>query len=94
MTPDASALGALAAGTPVVMAPSAAEGIGVSRGSEALIADTPDEWVKAIVSLYHDADRWAAMSRRAQDFAERSFSFEGGLTMMREALEKAGVYVG
>lgn len=87
-------IGALAAGTPVVMSPLAAEGVGISRGSEAMVAETVDEWVQAIVALYHDGDRWAAMSRRAQDYAERSFSFENGLVMMRQALGLAGVYVG
>lgn len=87
-------IGALAAGTPVVMSSIAAEGIGASRGSEAAVADTPQEWVEAITSLYDDGERWTAMSYNAQALARRSFSFQNGLTMMRQALEAAGLYVG
>ncbi len=87
-------IGALAAGTPTTMTSLAGEGIGVSRGVEAIIADGVTEWVQSVSSLYHDEARWGEMSLRARDFARRNFSLESGLAKMKAALEMAGVYVG
>ncbi|MDI9847784.1 glycosyltransferase [Rhodoblastus sp. 17X3] len=86
-------VGALASGTPTIMSPIAAEGIGVSNGLEAIVAQTAAEWVAAVKALYTDEKRWTAMSEAAKRFAGRQFSFENGLTRMREALALAGVYV-
>ncbi len=41
-------VGALAAGAPTVMTSLAAEGVGVGRGVEAIVVDTPDDWVEAV----------------------------------------------
>ena len=85
-------IGALAAGAPSVVSPLAAEGIGLSAGSEAFVAETPADWVDSVVALYEDEARWSEMSKRAQAFVKRNFSFELGLTRMRDALAAAGVY--
>jgi GT2 family glycosyltransferase len=87
-------IGALAAGTPTIMTSLAGEGVGVSRGVEAVIADSASEWVSAIAALYHDEKRWTEMSRHALQFARENFSFESGLKKMSAALAMAGVYVG
>jgi GT2 family glycosyltransferase len=86
--------GALAAGAPTVMTSLAAEGIGVSRGVEAIVVDAVNDWVDAIVSLYDDEARWTEMSVRAKRFARENFSFERGVETMRAALAAGGVYVG
>ena len=85
-------IGALAAGAPSVVSPLAAEGIGLSAGSEALVAETAEDWVRHIVSLYEDEARWNEMSKRALTFVRRNFSFEEGVKRMRAALATAGVY--
>ena len=85
-------IGALAAGAPSVVSPLAAEGIGLSAGSEALVAETAEDWVRHIVSLYEDEARWNEMSKRALTFVRRNFSFEEGVKRMRAALAIAGVY--
>jgi GT2 family glycosyltransferase len=85
-------IGALAAGTPSVISPLAAEGVGVSAGVEAIVAETPAEWVGAISSLYSDERRWTAMSERARALVAANFSFEQGVQRMRAALAVAGVY--
>ncbi len=87
-------IGALAAGVPTIMTSLAGEGVGFSRGVEAVIADTVAEWVDAVSKLYHDEARWSEMSLRARAFARNNFSFEGGLAKMKVALDMAGVYVG
>lgn len=85
-------IGALAAGAPSVVSPLAAEGIGLSAGSEAFVAEAPEDWVRAIVSLYQDEARWNEMSKRALEFVKQNFSFEDGVKRMRAALAVAGVY--
>ena len=87
-------IGALAAGTPTIMTSVAAEGIGISRGVEAAIADTVPEWVAAVTALVGDENRWNEMSDRARKFTRTNYSFENGLKLMRAALATAGVYVG
>jgi GT2 family glycosyltransferase len=86
--------GALAAGAPTVMTSLAVEGIGVSRGVEAIVVDAVKDWVDAIVSLYDDEPRWTQMSARAKRFARENFSFERGVETMRAALAAGGVYIG
>ncbi|HXT07996.1 MAG TPA: glycosyltransferase [Roseiarcus sp.] len=85
-------IGALAAGTPSVVSPLAAEGVGISAGVQAMLAETPAEWVSAIAALYSDERRWAEMSERARAFVATNFSFEQGQMRMRAALAAAGVY--
>jgi GT2 family glycosyltransferase len=87
-------IGALAAGTPTIMTSLAGEGIGVSRGVEAIVADSPAEWVSAVASLYNVESRWNEMSRHALNFARASYSVENGIKLMSSALAMAGVYVG
>jgi GT2 family glycosyltransferase len=87
-------VGALAAGAPTVMTSLAAEGLGISRGVEAIVVDAPGDWVEAIVALYGDEARWTEMSARARRFARDNFSFARGVETMRAALAAAGVYVG
>jgi GT2 family glycosyltransferase/glycosyltransferase involved in cell wall biosynthesis len=85
-------IGALAAGMPSVVSPLAAEGVGISSGVEAMVAETPADWVRAIALLYGDERRWAEMSERARAFVTANFSFEQGVRRMRDALAAAGVY--
>ncbi|MDI9846575.1 glycosyltransferase [Rhodoblastus sp. 17X3] len=86
-------IGALAAGSPTIMTSIAGEGIAISNGSEAFIANALTEWVDSVKTLYMDEKRWMDMSDRARRFARLNFSFEAGRIKMKEALAKAGVYV-
>jgi len=85
-------IGALAAGAPCVVSPLAAEGVGLSAGSEALVAETIEDWARDIVALYQDEALWTEMSMRGRAFVERNYSFENGVKRMRAALAAAGVY--
>jgi GT2 family glycosyltransferase/glycosyltransferase involved in cell wall biosynthesis len=82
-------IGALAAGIPTIMTSLAGEGVGISRGVEAVIADSASEWVAAVSMLYNDEKRWTDMSRHALQFARENFSFESGLKKMSAALAPA-----
>ena len=85
-------LGALAAGVPCVVSPLAAEGVGVSAGSEAVVAESVAAWVRAIVGLHEDERRWSEMSARARAFIDNNYSPAVGLARMRAALAAAGIY--
>ncbi|MFT4039648.1 MAG: glycosyltransferase [Thermomicrobiales bacterium] len=84
-------LDALAHGTPSVLSPIAAEGIGVRNGIEAFIAETPEQWARAIEALYHDPLLWENVSQAARDHARTAYSFRRGQELMVEALEVAGI---
>lgn len=83
---------ALSFGIPSVLSPIAAEGVGLSDGTDALIAQTPKQWADAITQLYSNPQRWAEVSQAALSFAGRRFSLERGVAMMRDALESLGLY--
>jgi glycosyltransferase involved in cell wall biosynthesis len=85
-------IGALASGTPTVMTSIAAEGIGISNGVEAFIANTIPEWIAHITALYSDDSLWLTMSQRALAFATHHYSFEGGREEMKSALAAAEIY--
>jgi glycosyltransferase involved in cell wall biosynthesis len=85
-------LGALAHGIPCVLSPIAAEGTGVRDGLECHIAETPEQWVRAIADLYNDPEAWQAMSKQAIEFTERFYSFGRGRELMRSAFEAAGIF--
>lgn len=83
----------LSYGVPSVLSPIAAEGIGVRDGFEALIAESPKEWVLAIKRLYTDAELWDKISKNALEFVKKEYSFEKGVNMVRRALELTDIYV-
>ncbi|GJD60448.1 glycosyltransferase [Methylobacterium frigidaeris] len=85
-------LAALAHGTPCVLSPVAAEGIGLRHGYDCLIAETPADWVECVMRLYEDAELWSNISRRGRELIESSYSFKSGLTTMRKAFESVNLY--
>ena len=85
-------IGALAHGVPSILSPVAMEGVGAAEGVDMLVAEKPQQWVQAIVSLYNDQEKWEAMSRAAQSLARRRYSFEAGRELMKAALDQAQVF--
>ena len=81
----------LAHGTPSVISPVAAEGIGLRHGQETFVAETPEHWAALITALYQDPELWQAVSNQARDFARLTFSFQRGRELMAKAMEAAGV---
>jgi glycosyltransferase involved in cell wall biosynthesis len=82
-------LESLAYGVPTVLSPIAAEGTGLSNGLTTLIANSPAEWVAAIVKLYNDEVLWHRMSENQKILAESNYSFENAQTQMRRIFEYA-----
>ena len=65
---------ALSYGVPVVTTSIGAEGIGLTNGHDAMIADDPAEFARAVVTVYQNAEVWQRLSdngykRVADNFA-------------------------
>lgn len=85
-------LSALAHGIPTVLTPIAAEGIEIRSGVEAMIAETPEDWVRHIEKLMTDRKAWSAMSDAAVRFARERYSFSLGRDKMRAAFEALDLF--
>ncbi|MBK5922280.1 hypothetical protein CCR90_00520 [Rhodovulum sulfidophilum] len=64
----------LAHGVPCVATSLAAEGMGLQAGRDILVADTPEVFAEAVISLHGDEMRWTRMSRAGYDFCEARYS--------------------
>jgi glycosyltransferase involved in cell wall biosynthesis len=62
---------AMAAGRAVVSTSVGAEGLDVTHGHDVLLADTPDEFAGAVITLLRDPARRDAVARAAAETAER-----------------------
>jgi polysaccharide biosynthesis protein PslH len=76
-------LDAMAAGVPVVTTSYGNEGIRAIPGEVILVADDPEEFARAMVSMLQDHAFRGAVGERGRLHVERRFSAEG----MKEALE-------
>ena len=63
----------LAYGVPAVLTSCAAEGMEIHDGDIAMIRDEPDAFADAVLTLYDDPTRWAAMSADALTFVEKTY---------------------
>lgn len=84
-------LEALASGVPSVLSPIAAEGTGVRDGVEALVAQSPAEWVDAILSLYDDPQRWAEVSTAARGYVADAYSFTRAREILARGFAEHGI---
>ncbi|MBJ3777426.1 glycosyltransferase [Acuticoccus mangrovi] len=84
---------AMAAGIPSVLSAVAAEGIAITPGREALVADEPADIVAAILSIYDDPARWQAVADAARRLIETRYGVEQGVAEMRAAFEAAGLFL-
>ncbi|MEM7445551.1 MAG: glycosyltransferase [Pseudomonadota bacterium] len=74
-------LEAMAWGLPVIATPIAVDGLGLDENNDFVPAVTDDEFVREILSLWTDPDRFDALRRQARDTAMRRFG--------RRAVERA-----
>jgi glycosyltransferase involved in cell wall biosynthesis len=61
--------------TPVVSTTKGAEGLGVRHGKEILLADTPDEFVKAVMQILVDNDLRQEISTNAYRFVKENLDW-------------------
>ena len=85
-------LEAIAYGVPCIASEVAAEGIGLTHGVSALIADAPDDWVNAIGQLYDDEVLWSRLVANENIMAAEKYSFEHGVAEFRKILVSVGLY--
>ena len=83
---------ALARGTPCVLSPMAAEGIGLRDGFDCIIVEKPDDWHRAVMSLIDDAKLWSSISQNGRTLARSQFSFERAREQMRSAFEAVDMF--
>ena len=84
---------ALSYGVPSVLTPIAVEGMNVKNNHEVLIADSPEEFAKAIYSLYTNKDLWEKISNNALEFVKNEYSFSKGQELVKKALEMVDIFV-
>ena len=78
---------ALACGCPVVSTSMGAEGLPVVDGEHLLIADTPEDFAHAVVSLMRDPQRAAALGRRGSELVRRELGWDSVADRMRAFYE-------
>lgn len=83
-------LESLGHGVPTVATPVAAEGLHLSHGADALIADTADEFAQAVIRLYGDEDLWRRLVSAGFDLIDRRFSRSAMESTLRGVLSLAG----
>jgi glycosyltransferase involved in cell wall biosynthesis len=76
----------MAYGLPTVMSSIAAEGIMLTCGEEALVADSPEAIRQSVMKLYRDRDTWLAMQSAGYAFVERNHSWQACLKGCERAL--------
>lgn len=84
-------ISAFLAGVPSVATPIAAEGFGLTDGTELLIADTPEAFAKAVIRLYEDRTLWEHISQAGFDFMRRECTIEANMPRIRCLLDSIGV---
>ena len=73
-------------GVPCVATSVAAEGMGLTDGTNIAVGDTPAEFAERIIGLYHDEALWRHLSEEGLSFAMKEHSFERGLERLEDAL--------
>ncbi len=67
---------ALAAGIPIVTTSIGAEGMNLTHGRNALIADDPEDFAREVINVYKDDELWDRLSNEGRIHAQRHYSFE------------------
>lgn len=76
-------LEAAALGSPIVTTSVGVEGINLTNGDSCLIADTPEEFAKAIIELINSEELRTRLTKRAQSIYLENYSVKA-LTDLRD----------
>jgi GT2 family glycosyltransferase len=82
---------AMAVGLPVVATTIAAEGMYLTHGETAMVAETPEHFAGAIVKLYKDNVLWNEVSQNGMHFSENAWGAEAGWRNLAEILKDLGL---
>ena len=78
---------AMARGVPVVTTPIGAEGMGITDGETALIADSPEGFAEGVVKLCSDDSLWNHIAANAKELIGENYSFEKVGTQLAHMLK-------
>jgi len=79
---------AMACGVPIVGSPTAFEGISVTHGREAVVADTPSAFARSAVELLASPAARSEMSLNARSLVEEHYSQKALTCLLKAILEK------
>lgn len=82
---------AMSLGVPSVVTQVAAEGMGLTHETDAMIADSPNDFAEAILALYQRADLWQHVSEAGVAFARRSWGAEATQVRLAALLRELGL---
>ena len=80
----------MAAGVPVISSRVGVEGMGLTEGSDFLLADSPEEYADALQQLYFSESLWQQLSARGQEVAEQKWGAEVSWRNMSQILAQVG----
>lgn len=78
----------MALGLPCISSSIGFEGIEASNGSEIIIADTADEYKKAIRLMTSDKEYYSCLAKNAREFVMSNFSWKSRLSTFMNAIEE------
>jgi GT2 family glycosyltransferase/glycosyltransferase involved in cell wall biosynthesis/tetratricopeptide (TPR) repeat protein len=81
-------LSALSYGLPLVTTANGAEGMNLVHRESALIADTAEEFARAVSEVCTDQNLWESLSVRGRDHVATRFSEQGVRSALTESLER------
>lgn len=81
-------------GVPCVLSPIAIEGTGLLPGRDALLADTPSEWIDRVLELYGDQRAWEALAEHGAQVVRREYSMEANTSRFQQLFEHLGLLTG
>jgi GT2 family glycosyltransferase/glycosyltransferase involved in cell wall biosynthesis len=80
---------ALMHGLPVVTTPIGAEGMDLKDGEHVLIAEAGEEFARAVIGLYEDAETWRRIATTGRTHIRERHSFGAAVDSLRRAFDRA-----
>ena len=78
----------LSNGTPAVVSKLASEGMGLTHNKNILIAKNRNDYVKYILDLVSNKDKWNSLSRAGEDYAIKRFGYNTAYKNFQTLLKK------
>jgi glycosyltransferase involved in cell wall biosynthesis len=82
---------AMAVGLPVVATTLAVEGMSLTNGEDVMVADGPEQFADAVVSLYQDEVLWNRISHNGIEFAENAWGAEAAWKILSDIVFDLGM---
>ena len=82
-------MSALAYGIPIVSTSIGVEGSGLTPGEHVVVAETPEDFARVTLNVYHDSALWDRLSIAGQAILKQDFSTEMGASVLAEVIDRA-----